>query len=52
MKKLFFILRDGEFLLTKTGRVKRFKSEENAEKYLSKGGVQKKDRKKFSIVSY
>lgn len=53
-KKDFFILNGiGEFLLTKTGRVKRFKSVKNAIKYLLVGGVEQREiKRKFSIISY
>ena len=53
-KKDFFILNEtGEFLLTKTGRAKRFKSIKNAIRYLLVGGVEQREiKRKFSIVSY
>ena len=55
MKRDFFILRKGdrEFLLTRTGKAKRFKNVKNAVKYLLKGGVKQEEvEKKFSIISY
>ena len=53
MKRDFFILRNGEFLLTRTGRAKRFKNTKNAVNYLLKGGVEQGEiKKKFLIVSY